>query len=256
MPVLSDVYIYLSNGTFYSWDLNGYDWRYVGSTAPKPSKIFNVYTNPSHQIPAPPITDFDIAYIGGDTFLAATAPLTYPGYGQSHDTYGLLIINLSRIQREGITELNTQGAQGQSGDTKLRLLETGVAMIQLQTGHGAHAYDFEQLAASPIFVDYRLFQALYSTDATLSRLYTLDMAYIAGLTRKKGNVSLPDDAYLDDPDNAFTAMFVDSEGNLVILDEEGNVVKVLEDVLNFDETGTGAGSTGSSGVTAIYWKSL
>ena len=256
LPVLSDVYIYLSNGTFYSWDLNGYDWRYVGSTAPKPSKIFNVYTNPSHQIPAPPITDFDIAYIGGDTFLAATAPLTYPGYGQSHDTYGLLIINLSRIQREGITELNTQGAQGQSGDTKLRLLETGVAMIQLQTGHGAHAYDFEQLAASPIFVDYRLFQALYSTDATLSRLYTLDMAYIAGLTRKKGNVSLPDDAYLDDPDNAFTAMFVDSEGNLVILDEEGNVVKVLEDVLNFDETGTGAGSTGSSGVTAIYWKSL
>ena len=63
LPVLSDVYIYLSNGTFYSWDLNGYDWRYVGSTAPKPSKIFNVYTNPSHQIPAPPITDFDIAYI-------------------------------------------------------------------------------------------------------------------------------------------------------------------------------------------------
>jgi hypothetical protein len=256
LPVLSDVYIYLSNGTFYSWDLNRYDWSQPGIDAPVPEKIFNVYTNTGHEYPAPPITDFDIAYIGGDTYLAATAPLDYPGWGSPHDTYGLLIVNLTRIQEEGTINLNTQGALGQSGDTKLRLMEDGVAMVQLQTGKGGNAYDFEQLAASPIFANYYLYQALYSTDATLSRLYTLDMGYVAGLLRGKGNVSLPDDAYIDDPDNAFAAMFIDSEGNLIILDADGNVVRVIEGVLDFSETGTGTGSTGSTGVRTVYWKTM
>ncbi len=256
LPVLSDVYIYLSNGTFYSWDLNKYDWSQPGIDAPVPEKIFNVYTNTGHEYPAPPITDFDIAYIGGDTYLAATAPLDYPGIGSPHDTYGLLIVNLTRIQQEGTIDLNTQGALGQSGDTKLRLMEDGVAMVQLQTGTGGNAYDFEQLAASPIFANYYLYQALYSTDATLSRLYTLDMGYVAGLLRGKGNVSLPDDAYIDDPDNAFAAMFIDSQGNLVILDADGNVIRVVEGVLDFSETGTGTGSTGSTGVRTVYWKTM
>jgi len=256
LPVLSDVYIYLSNGTFYSWDLNRYDWSQAGIDAPVPVKIFNVYTNTGHTYPAPPITDFDIAYIGGDTYLAATAPLDYPGVGSPHDTYGLLIVNLTRIQDEGTVDLNTQGALGQSGDTKLRLMEDGVAMVQLQTGKGGNAYDFEQLAASPIFANYYLYQALYSTDATLSRLYTLDMGYVAGLMRGKGNVSLPDDAYIDDPENAFAAMFIDSEGNLIILDADGNVVRVIEGVLDFSDTGTGAGSTGSTGVRTVYWKTM
>ncbi len=256
LPVLSDVYIYLSNGTFYSWDLNKYDWSQPGIDAPVPKKIFNVYTNTGHTYPAPPITDFDIAYIGGDTYLAATAPLDYPGWGSPHDTYGLLIVNLTRIQQKEITDLNTQGAQGQSGDTKLRLMEDGVAMVQLQTGQGGNAYDFEQLAASPIFANYYLYQALYSTDATLSRLYTLDMGYIAGLIRGRGNASLPDDAYIDDPNNAFAAMFIDSEGNLIILDAEGNVVRVIEDVLDFSDMGTGIGSTGSTGVRTVYWKTM
>lgn len=256
LPVLSDVYIYLSNGTFYSWDLNRYDWRYVDSNAPEPSKIFNIYTNSGHTYPAPPITDFDIAYIGGETYLAATAPLDYPGWGSPHDTYGLVIINLTRIQQEGKINLNTQGALGQSGDTKLRLMETGVAMVQLQTGKGGKAYDFEQLAASPIFANYYLYQALYSTEATLSRLYTLDMGYVAGLSRSKGNVGLPDDAYIDDPDNAFAAMFIDSQGNLVILDADGNVVQVIEGVLDFSDVGSGTGSTGSTGVRTVYWKTM
>ena len=260
LPVLSDVYIYLSNGTFYSWDLNRYDWSQPGIDAPVPEKIFNVYTNTAKQYPAPPLTDFDIAYIGGDTFLAATAPLDYPGWGSPHDTYGLLIVNLTRIQEDGTTSLNTQGAVGQGGDTKIRLMEDGVAMIQLQqgTGGGTKSYNFDELAASPLFANYYLFQAIYSTEATLSRLYTLDMGYVAGLTRGsgRGNPGLPDDAYIDDPDNAFAAMFIDSQGNLVILDADGNVVQVLEGVLDFSDMGSGTGSTGSTGVRTVYWKTM
>lgn len=260
LPVLSDVYIYLSNGTFYFWDLNRYDWRNVDSSAPVPQKIFNVYTNTAKQYPAPPLTDFDIAYIGGDTFLAATAPLDYPGWGSPHDTYGLLIVNLTRIQQDGTIDLNTQGAVGLGGDTKLRLMEDGVAMVQLQTGTGGgtKSYNFEELAASPMFANYYLYQAIYSSEATLSRLYTLDMGYVAGLTRGSGgrNPGLPDDAYFDDPDNAFAAMFIDSEGNLVILDADGNVVQVIEGVLDFSNMGTGTGSTGSTGVRTVYWKTM
>lgn len=259
LPVLSDVYIYLSNGTFYSWDLNRFGWSVGGSNigAPVPEKIFNVYTNPSKEYPAPPITDFDICYINGDTYLAATAPLVYPGIGQSHDTYGLLIVNLTRIQDEGIENLNTQGALGQSGDTKLRLMETGVAMVQLQTGKGSHAYDFEELVASPIFANYVLYQAQYSTEGELSRLYTLDMGYIAGITRNnngKGNASLPDDAYIDDFDNRYASMLIDSEGNLVLLDAEGNVVHIIEGVLDYSNVSAGAAGSSGSGVDTVYWK--
>ncbi|MCD6182694.1 MAG: hypothetical protein J7K01_00100 [Thermovirga sp.] len=251
LPVLSDVYVYLSNGTFWKWDLNDPEKTLEEKV---PEKLFTVYTNEGHEYPAPPITDFDIAYINGDTYLAATAPLDYPGIGQPHDTYGLLIVNLSYISENGITELNTQGAQGQSGDTKLRLLEYGVAMVQLQTGHGGNAYDFNELAASPLFANYVLYQALYSEEGELSRLYTLDMGYIAGLERSRGNVSLPDDAYIDDTEHHFAGMTINSKGDLIIFDEEGNVVYKIEGVLDPVGTGTGVGTTGSTGVKVVYWK--
>jgi hypothetical protein len=256
LPVLSDVYVYLSNGTFYSWDLNRYGWDRNSSNldGPVPEKIFNVYTNEGHKLPAPPITDFDIAYIGGDIYLAATAPLDYPGEGQPHDTYGLLIVNLTHIQENNIVDLNTQGAQGQGGDTKLWLMGEGVAMVQLQTKIGGNTYDFDELAASPLFANYVLYQAQYSTNGELSRLYTLDLAYIAGLTRSSGNVTLPDDSYIDDPDNRFAAMTIDSEGNLVIFDEAGNVVYTIEGVLDYSNVGPGTGPTGDSGVRTVYWK--
>ena len=256
LPVLSDVYIYLSNGTFYSWDLSEFAWNPGGSNtgAPVPTKICNIFTNTSHEYPAPPITDFDICYIDGDTYLAATAPLDYPGVGSPHDTYGLLIINLTRIQNEEIEDLNTQGALGQGGDTKIRLMEDGVAMVQLQTGTGSNAYDFDALAASPVFANYILFQALYSSEGTLSRLYTLDMGYFADITRTSGNLALPDDAYLDDPDHVFAQMIIDSEGNLVIFDAEGNVVGPPIHVLDLNETGTGTGGTADTAVRIVYWK--
>lgn len=258
MPVLSDVYVYLSNGTFYLWDLNRYGWSVDGSNsgAPVPEKIFNVYTNTSKEFPAPPITDFDICYINGETYLAATVPLDYPGIGSPHDTYGLLIVNLTRIQEDGTVDLNTQSAVGQGGDTKLLLTESGVAMVQLQTGTGGNAYDFDVLAASPIFANYVLYQAQYSTDGDLSRLYTLDMGYIAGLSRNTGNIALPDDSYIDDPENRYASMIIDAQGNLVIFDEEGNIVQVIEGILNYDDLGTGTGETGSTGVRTFYWKTM
>ncbi|MDN5319326.1 MAG: hypothetical protein PWR00_1289 [Thermovirga sp.] len=253
LPVLSDVYVYLSNGTFWKWDLNDPEKSIEEKV---PQKLFTVYTNEGHTYPAPPITDFDIAYINGDTYLAATAPLDYPGIGQPHDAYGLLIVNLSYITSNGITELNTQGALGQGGDTKLRLMDYGVAMVQLQTGTGGgkNAHDFDELAASPLFANYVLYQAIYSTDGGLSRLYTLDMGYIAGLERAKGNVALPDDAYIDDTEHHFAGMTIDSKGNLIIFDEEGNIVYKIEGVLDLGGTGTGTGTTGSSGVRIVYWK--
>ncbi len=242
LPVLSDVYVYLSNGTFFQWNLNT-------STDNTPQHLLSIYTNESHEYPAPPITDFDIAYIGGHRYLAATAPLNYPG-ASPHDTYGLLIVDLDRAP----VELNTQGAQGQGGDTKIRLMETGVAMVQLQTGTGSHAYDFNDIAASPLFVNNILYEALYSPEGHLSRLYTLDMGYISGITKDHGNTFLPDDAYIDDTENIFAAMTIDSEGNLLVLDEEGNIVYRVDKVLDYASGGSGPGGSGSWKMDVVYWK--
>jgi len=110
------------------------------------------------------------------------------------------------------------------------------------------------LAASPLFANYVLYQAIYSTDGGLSRLYTLDMGYIAGLERSKGNVALPDDAYIDDTEHHFAGMTIDSKGNLIIFDEEGNIVYKIEGVLDLGGTGSGSGTTGSTGVRIVYWK--
>jgi len=245
LPVLSDVYVYLSNGTFYSWDL--------ASEEAVPVKVFNVYTNEGHTYPAPPITDFDIAYFGGDVYLAATAPLDYPGVGQPHDTYGLLLVNLTLIQEKEVQDLNTQGSQGQSGDEKIRLVEDGVVMIQLQTGKGGNAYDFNELTAAPLFAGETLYQAQYTDEGDVSRLYTLDLSYLSDISGSSGQVFLPDDPFIDVIEQEFSAMTVNSEGDLLLLNEDGDVVLTIEDVIDLGD-GSGGGSSELNNLEIVYWK--
>jgi hypothetical protein len=252
LPVLSDVYIYLSNGTFYSWDLS--------SDEAVPEKVFNVYTNEGHEYPAPPITDFDIAYFGGDVYLAATAPLGYPGVGSPHETYGLLLVNISQILRSQETgsptyDLNTMGSLGQDGDEKIRLVEDGVVMIQLQTGDkGGNAYDFNELTAAPLFAGETLYQAQYTDEGDVSRLYTLDLSYLSDISGSSGQVFLPDDAFIDVIEQEFSAMTVNSEGDLLLLDESGGVVLTIEDVIDLGDGGAGGGSSELNNLEIVYWK--
>lgn len=254
LPLLSDVYVYLSNGTFFKWNLQ------TGTKVPQ--KLFTVYTNEGHAAPAPPITDFDISYVYvGDnlhTYLAATAPLEFPT-GNPHDTYGLFIVDLDRITP--IADLNTQGALGQTGDTVARVLENGVAFVQLQTrdyeaGGGSNAYDFDTIAASPLFINNILYQAIYTTEGDVSRLYTLDMTQFRmdwGHGSGGRNPPLPEDAFLDIENKEVAAMLIDSSGYLVLLDEEGNVIHRSESPVL--DLGTGAGvGTGTEGFRVVYWK--
>jgi len=260
LPVLSDVYVYLSNGTFYSWDLSSED--------PVPEKIFNVYTNEGHGYPAPPITDFDIAYFpdpedpnSTETYLAATAPLDYPGVGQPHDTYGLLLVNLTLIQEKEVQDLNTQGAQGQSGDEKIKLVEDGVVMIQLQTGKGGQAYDFNELAAAPVFLsketngvlEAKLFMALYTDEGDVSRLYTLDLSYLSEITGHSGQVDLPDDPFVDYIGQEFSSITINSEGDLLLLDAEGGVIDTIENVVDLG-LGPPGGTSELDNLGIVYWE--
>jgi hypothetical protein len=266
LPVLSNVYVFLSNGTFYSWNLND---------SGMPEKIFYLYTNTEHENVAPPITDFDISYMGDRTYLALTAPMTYPGEGQTHDTSGLLVVDLTLLQsNQEIETLNMQGGQGQDGDAKFLVGDYGVVVVQLQTSNtdytddnsasGSNAYDFEDLVAAPLFVSGTVYQALYSTEGEMSRLYTLDLWRIIEIFEEdrpaglewfdedlKNKVAEAYTAYIDDGDQ-FAAMTIDSEGYLVILSESGEVLQRISVV---DSGDFGAGGVSSlENLDIVYWK--
>lgn len=264
LPVLSDVYAFLSNGSFYKWDLNS-------DGGSDPQRIFTAKNN-SSGYPCPPITDFDIAYISGHTYLAATVAARFPD-GNPHDTSVLLMVDLDQMMKEtniNKTFIDPQGALGHTGDVKSKVLETGVVAIQLQTskedaeddpntGGGANVSGFETLA-SPIFISNVLYQALYSGDANLSRLYTIDFNIWGPLATKTGNPDLSvrgdDEDYEYEPyfdsDKKIGSMIIDSEGFLILYDEDG-VEIYSKQVLNYSGEGSGEDDAQKQ-AGLIYWR--
>jgi len=234
---------------------------------------------------APPITDFDIAYfyVGEEiksnlhTFLAATVPLDYTG-ASNHDTSGLLIVDLNQLgclsapPNEAFlaTKLvDLQGARGQPGDAKAKILETGAVVIQLQTSlygdSGGNAADFNKTVASPIFLGFRLYQAVYSSETSgvpeVTRLYTLDMMSFS--LSGHGFADFPSDAFIKDTTGRedflknieAVVMTIDKDGYLVLFDKTGTPkYRTTNPVVQTAAGNPSGGNSGPPGMRIAYWK--
>lgn len=243
-PLLSDVYIYLSNGGIYRWDLN------VQDSSPK---WIVTLTNQNNQ-PTSPLTDFDISYVGGDSYLAANVVLTFQG-GSDHETEGLIILNLTKLEAIPSKDRGIKVPPGQSGDIASSQNDY-LLVMQLQLRSGAYSPEGKTVLASPVFILNRLYLAFYELTvqgkktSEISRLYS----FLFGSKMGAGNViNLVEGEDFRDLENVEASMMlVDSSGNLVLLDKEGNVLITLDTNLAFNPS-QDDGATISNYET-VYWK--
>jgi len=273
LPVLSDVYVYLSNGAFYVWNLQeGND----------PWKLFTTVTNnsPTQTNPAPPIQDFDIAYFDeyGEngmethTYLAAIQEVDFNA-SNPHDTTNLFVLDLDAALGDYFAEdyepkvLAFQSAQGQGGETLTmvkdridggNLIVDEAFEVELQTGTGSNADEFDKLVAAPLFIDGVLYMAVYSSTAEgglgLSRLYTLDMDGYLDSTATGARTKLEENVdFLDFEGEEFLAATIGSDGVLYIPKSDGSVFSQdLGIDFGFGESGISSSDVGE--VLSVYWK--
>ncbi len=270
-PLLSDIYVYLSNGSIYSWDLNEPD----SGTTTNPEHIITLTNNDDQ--PTSPLTDFDVCYVGtkglkdldttyevGDAILSANVSLTFQG-GSDHETEGLIIVNLTSLA--GDIKL----PPGQAGDV-INTTNPDLMVMQLQGMSGAYTTESKTVLASPVFVANKLYLAFYELDSkgkfNASRLYVIDFLYHT--TTDKQNDPVPEAEtlaalegeyeYYDFPDGQEAVMmFIDSQGNLVVVfeDDSGNITTEtistgLELFADYPDSGTDPFE--STGVHTVYWK--
>lgn len=258
-PLLSDVYVHLSNGAVYSWDLNPEE------TAPE--WIVTFRCERGGQI-APPMTDFDISYVEGSTYIATNAFVRNVQGQAEQDTEALIIANLTNIAKLSAEERNSitvpPGREGSVIDAS----NTDLMVLQLEGLHGAYSPDSKTVLASPVFIAKRLYLAFYELTRTgrkfnASRLYAIDFLNHEGKNSQISEASTADELAEGKERYDFTneeavMMFVDSQGNLVLLDADGNVIgqpiPTGLELAQDEATGTGTGPFSGPGVHLVYWK--
>jgi len=258
-PLLSDVYVYLSNGSIYRWDLN------ESHSNSNPEHVVTLTNNDDQ--PASPLTDFDITYIDGDTYLAANVVLTYQG-GADHDTEGLIIVNLSKIgSGVGFTPPGQAGDRLEITDDEGEFL---LGIVQLQGLRGGDDPERKTVLASPVFVGGKVYLSFYELNYkgqgfNASRLYVIDFldpdrSNAGWLTKAEELEDLEGDGeYYDFDKKEAIMMFIDSQGNLVVVfeDDSGNITTEtistgLELFVDYPDSGTDPFE--STGVHTVYWR--
>jgi len=242
-PLLSDVYVHLSNGAIYRWDLNPAD--------SEPEWLLTVKSERADEI-APPLTDFDVTYLGGKTYLATNALLRNVPGAAKLDTEGLLVLNLTKVAEYTAEEraqiiTTIKVPPGQSGEV-VSSEDDHILFVQLELSHGVSTTGSKTVLASPVFIsnekdgliESRLFLAFYELfskgaqgrgqESKVSRLYS----FLFEAKMGQGKVQQLDEAeivdgeivgdYFDFEDQEVAMMVIDSQGNLVLFDRFGNIV--------------------------------
>lgn len=277
-PVLSDVYIYLSDGSLYFWNLQD------GET-PKKLASFSIQSTGEG---CPPITNFDVAYSDvndseGDyhTYFSVVIDRDLPG-GNPGDSQSLLVVDLEDLLGDDFrtasatddwepVDIKMQGAEGKDATT---LLGTNPFEIQLDEGNGngegsGENTDLETLAADPVFVDGTLYMAAYRPEyegknwkhdmPEVSRLYTLPLSLFAS-DKKSGNshsgktTLVEGTDYVDIENTKATRFFVDSSGTLLLVDDAGSIIHSADVIDMTADEGTGGTVTRDNDMAVLYWR--
>ncbi len=265
-PILSDVYVHLSNGAIYSWDLN--------PQVSEPEWILTLKSERADQI-APPLTDFDITYLNGSTYFSTNVLLKNVPGAAHLDVESLIVLDLTLISGMSVGARNSiRVPPGQDGSV-VSSNEFHILVIQLELQRGVSTTESKTVLASPVFINNRLFLAFYELSrrgrggggpsTMISRLYTMLFGSMMG----SGNVQHLEEAevvdgnivgdYFDYSNVEAAMMFIDSLGNLVLLDSEGNVIgDPIPTGLDLSQ-GEGSGGSGpysNPGTHIVYWKTM
>jgi len=211
-----------------------------------------------------PLTDFDISYLNGSTYLAATVTFTYNG-ASAHETSGMIVVNLTEVEAmDPEDRVFKKAPPGQDG-TVASSPEDSIMMIQLQGTQGSYTPGTKEVMASPVFIKEKLYLAYYEMSdkkkIDMSRLYSFYFASMMG----EGNVQHLDEytgdnedtaQYYDFEDQRASNMFIDSKGNLVVIDEDGNVLVNLPTGLDYSGLGSGSAASPFNKMSVVYWKKL
>jgi len=269
-PLLSDIYVQLSNGGLYRWNL-----LHEGSDT-NPEWIVTLKSERGDNI-APPLTDFDITHVYGDnpgayhTYFSGNVLLRSVSGEASLDAETLVILDLTELQSMSIEARSSiKVPPGQDGAV-VSSKESYILVVQLELQKGTSSTYSKNVLASPVFIDNRLFLAIYEMStkgqgnnpnySEVSRLYVFNFAPLMG----SGNVQQLQEAqvvddqiqgdYFDVENVEAAMMFVDSLGNLVMLDQEGNVIgDPIPTGLRLSTEPPGNPGEENRGVRVVYWK--
>jgi len=251
-PLLGAIYVYLSNGALYRWDLN---------SGRNPVWIATFQNDKG--FPMAPLTDFDISYLNGNTYLAATVTFTYNG-ASAHETSGMIVANLTEIESMDVDDrIFKKAPPGQDG-TVVSSKEDHIMMVQLQGANGAYTPGIKEVMASPVFIKEKLYLAYYEMTGKkidMSRLYTLlfESRMGGGQTQhlvEYDGTNADTAEFYDLEHQRVVNMFVDSKGNLVLIGEGGTTLLTLPTGLVYEGTGGGGGSSLFNKMKVIYWRRI
>ncbi len=248
-PLLSSIYVYLSNGSLYRWNLND-------GEAPKWIATFQNKKG----LPLAPLTDFDISYLNGKTYLAATVAFTYNG-ASAHQTSGLMSVDLTAVESMDVTDrvFQRDPVAGQEGDIVSSPKNDPIMLVQLQGAKGAYTTGTKEVMASPVFIKEKLYLAYYelttSKKINLSRLYVIPFASMIGSGNIQKLTDIPGALY-ELEEQRVVNMFVDSKGNLVLIGEEGETLLSLPTGLEYAGVGSGSAASTFNKMSVVYWKKL
>ncbi len=269
-PVLSDVYVQLSNGSIYFWNLQ--ETPPDGEAVPSPRKLMTVInSNGNNGEPCPPLSNFDLAYFDGKTYLATVVDFTPQGHGNSHDAPILLVFDLDSLlgdfRTSGVSsnlQVNIHKALGQGFNTIMPLNIKGsknTYIMQMDWQGSSKEGDFDELLSDPVFLDGKLYLSAFTdtTDPDYTLLYHVPLNLFTDgkktkIDKEGGSFPLESEIYtlIEASGNQ---MFVDTSGTLFVVNDDGGIVYSGDVMGNLSEISASDDvPLKESPMSIIYWR--
>lgn len=243
-PKLEEIYMYLSNGSFYGWDLN------AGSS---PQSLLDVeFKLQGEYYNAEVVQDFDGTFLEVDgephRFVAFVVRLQKAGAGQGGGIiYAAILVDVTKLKSEGSLpqelEIGTHWGQTNVFVTESTSVQS---MYLAEQMHGNEAYP----VSAPFFYDGKLIIAATGYQSTGSDRGDYGKIFIADpLTGDVQTETFRDTRLVG-------GALVDESGILRVATSDGSILSLDLSDYGLEVPGSGTGGVTSGDVGTIYWKMI
>lgn len=273
VPYLKEVFVFLSNGALYRWDvydsyLNGFDSENLKLIMVNQYSAYEDEYEKGESVAGPCTQDFDGTYLtplegSSDEYHRFLAlPLKGGTDSKESDLRALVEIDVDKITGDDIVlEINKDNAWGLGNQDTVEYLYQDSELygwfLSLSAGDASTGKFWEEslTISAPVYIDGHIVLATYQPETGYSWIYDLDLDQISD--KKK---------ITKDGDYAFETAFLDTEfegGATITVNEDGEVEfyvgtsggtissQVMSEIDTWSETGDG-GIDGPA--STIYWK--